>query len=97
MESDEVIYDHLTPSKLINENTCIGDDVGVFFFSLELFCRRQHQILPLNSDKRSTLYKGKSTIPVIDEIEEEPVEFRFVNCAAGRDRVIPVSHTVRKD
>ena len=71
--------------------------MGVFFFSLELFCRRQQQILPLNSDKRSTLYKGKSTIPVIDEIEEEPVEFRFVNCAAGRDRVIPVSHTVRKD
>ena len=61
---------------------------GVFFY---------HQILPLNSDKRSTLYKGKSTIPVIDEIEEEPVEFRFVNCAAGRDRVIPVSQTVRKD
>ena len=68
-----------------------------FFISLELFCRRQHQILPLNSDKRSTLYKGKSVISVIDEIEEEPIEFHFVNSTAGWDRVIPISYTVRKD
>ena len=81
----EAIY--LSPSHLCVERRHLSGS-GVFFY---------HQILPLNPDKCSILQKGKSTIPVIDEIEEETAQFCFVNSAVRWKGIMPVCYAVSKD
>ena len=81
----EAIY--LSPSHLCEERRHLSGS-GVFFY---------HQILPLNPDKCSILQKGKSTIPVIDEIEEETAQFCFVNSEVRWKGIMPVCYAVSKD